>query len=88
MLRLAKGVSQVELANLLGVKQPTVNRHERGNRSLDALAIERYARFYNVSPYELFVETEHEVEYDTAPADDADEIGEQPVQEPVLAAAT
>lgn len=63
-LRLQRGISQADMATLLGVKQPTVNRHEQGNRSLDGFAIERYAKIHGVSPYELFVPVDHSVAYD------------------------
>jgi transcriptional regulator with XRE-family HTH domain len=63
-LRDKRMLSQTEVAKLLGMTPATINRHERGNRSLDALAIERYARFYNVSPFELFVPADSYVEYE------------------------
>lgn len=64
-LRNARQLNQKELGQLIGLPQPTVNRHENGNRSLDGFAIERYAKFFGVSPYELFVPVDHAVEYHT-----------------------
>ncbi len=73
-LREKRQLTQADVALILGVKQPTINRHEQGNRSLDGFAIEKYARFYNVSPYELFVPVDHsvdyvEIDYDTEPGE-------------------
>lgn len=64
-LRENEGIKQTELARRLGIKVATLNRHEQMNRSIDALSIERYARFFGVSPYELFVPEDHELEYET-----------------------
>lgn len=66
-LRNQMGLSQTELAERIGIKQPTVNRHEQGNRNLDAFAISQYSRFFGVSPYELFVPDGHELEYAVDP---------------------
>lgn len=74
-LRNIRNLSQKEVAQLVGMTQPTVNRHENGNRSLDGFAIERYAKLYAVSPYEIFVERDHVVEY----SDSSDE-SESPVE--------
>lgn len=73
-LREKRQLTQADVATILGVKQPTINRHEQGNRSLDGFAIEKYARFYNVSPYELFVPADYsvdytEIEYDSQPGE-------------------
>jgi hypothetical protein len=57
------GKSQSEVGKDLGWKSPVVNRHELGNRALDGFAIERYARYYNVSPYEIFVPADYLVIY-------------------------
>lgn len=54
-LREAVGMSQTDAAEALCMPTPTLNRHEQGNRSLDGFTIERYALFYGVTPYELFV---------------------------------
>lgn len=62
-LRDARQLTQSDIAKLLGMTAATVNRHERGNRSLDGFAIERYAKFYGVSPYELFVPADSWVPY-------------------------
>ena len=70
-LREAEGLTQSELARRLAIKVTTLNRHEQMNRSIDALSIERYARYFNVHPYELFVPEDHELEYEPA-SEDAD----------------
>ena len=71
ILREIAGLDQTELADRTGFKQATVSRHELGNRSLDGLAIERYSRLFGVTPYELFVRMDHELEDDKpVPADD------------------
>lgn len=57
-------MTQAQVGKMTGVKHATVNRHENGNRGLDGFAIERYAKLFGVSPYELFVKPDHEVEYD------------------------
>ncbi len=54
-LREARGLTQEQVGTLVGITESAINRHERGNRSLDGNAIDRYARFYSVSAYELFV---------------------------------
>jgi transcriptional regulator with XRE-family HTH domain len=68
-LRVAKGLGQAKLGELVGLTAAAVNRHERGNRSLDGMAIDRYADVLGVSPYELFVRADHEIRYDTDPDD-------------------
>mgnify|MGYP001589623395 CR=1 FL=1 len=68
-LREAKGLTQTDVALRLGTTQPTVDRHERGDRGLSGFAIEGYARLYGVAPAELFTrkpvpaESSEEVEY-------------------------
>jgi transcriptional regulator with XRE-family HTH domain len=57
-LREINGMSQKDAAQGLGVPTPTLNRHEQGNRSLDGFTIQRYAEFYGVTPFELFVSKE------------------------------
>lgn len=64
-LREAADLSQAAAARALAMSQSTLNRHEQGNRDIDAVAIERYARFYQVANYELFVPSDHELEYST-----------------------
>lgn len=66
-LRDRRQLSQSDIAKLLGMTAATVNRHERGNRALDGFAIERYAKFYGVSPYEIFVPAESWVPFVPAP---------------------
>ncbi|MCW6661852.1 helix-turn-helix domain-containing protein [Aerococcaceae bacterium NML201209] len=53
-LRKSKGLTQQDLAQLTGFKQNTISNHENGNRTLDEVDIETYARALNVKPQELF----------------------------------
>lgn len=62
-LRELSNLSQAAAARAMAMSQSTLNRHEQGNRDLDAVAMQRYARFYGVSTYELFVPVDHELEY-------------------------
>lgn len=55
-LRTKRGLSQEHAAAMVGYDISTVNRHENGNRGLDGSAIDRYAKLYQVSAYELFVD--------------------------------
>lgn len=73
-LRRQRKMSQKDVAVALGLRQPTVNRHENANRSLDAFMIEKYARLFGVPPYELFVEPGYEFEVDEADFDTAEDI--------------
>lgn len=57
-LREGRKLTQAQVGQMVGLTESAVNRHEQGNRSLDGLAIDRYARFYGVSAYELFVSPE------------------------------
>lgn len=66
-LRDTRKLTQSDIAKLLGMTAATVNRHERGNRALDGFAIERYAKFYGVSPYEIFVPADSWVPYVPVP---------------------
>ena len=63
-LREERNISQAEVARRLGLAKSTLNRHENENRHLDGTAIDRYSRFYNVDPYELFVPAGFEIEYE------------------------
>ena len=48
-LREDRDLSQREVAELLGMKQPQYNRYERGLRDIPTDVLIRLARFYNVS---------------------------------------
>jgi len=66
-LRQSFGLEQKDVAKALSIPAPTLNRHENGNRSIDGFMIERYAKFYGVTPYEIFVPADHAVEYAVTP---------------------
>jgi transcriptional regulator with XRE-family HTH domain len=55
-IREALDITQEQVSIALGIGQSAISRHERMNRSLSGIDIERYARFYGVFPYEIFVE--------------------------------
>ena len=57
-LRSKAGLTQEHAAALIGYDISTLNRHENGNRGLDGSAIDRYAKLYKVSAYELFIDPE------------------------------
>lgn len=44
-----------EVAEEIGISHVAIARHETGDRQPDGFQIERYARYYGVTPYELFV---------------------------------
>lgn len=69
-LREAEGLTQSEMARRLSIKIATLNRHEQMNRAIDALSIERYATFFNVNAFELFVPMDHELEYEPVENDE------------------
>lgn len=53
-LRLAKGMSQAQLADAMGKKQPYVARLETGSNDLQVSTVEALARALSVSPAEVF----------------------------------
>lgn len=52
-IRKERGITQVELAKLLGVTQPMVSRIERGELRLNGEVIVKLAKLYKVSTDEL-----------------------------------
>lgn len=69
-LRLARNVSQSEIARQTGIRQAHISLHETGNRLLTGEMIDRYATYFDVTPYELFVPRDFWIAYDA---------GDQPV---------
>jgi transcriptional regulator with XRE-family HTH domain len=57
-LRKARGITQVQLAQILGVSQQTVQAYEVGRRRIQVSALPIVARTLSVSLEELFGETE------------------------------
>jgi transcriptional regulator with XRE-family HTH domain len=53
-LRLKRGLSQVEFAELLGLDRSYLADVERGNRNISLLNIELIARGFKISVSELF----------------------------------
>lgn len=53
-IRISRGLTQVQLSKLTGLRQNTISNHENGNRSLDEVDINIYAQALGVSPKELF----------------------------------
>ena len=52
-IRIAKGVSQGDLAKHLGISQPYLSQIEKGSRKLDAEKIGQIADFLGVPSHEL-----------------------------------
>ena len=52
-LRLARGLSQKEIADFLGVSVAAYSLYERGNREPGIATIKKLAKFYNVSSDDL-----------------------------------
>ncbi len=61
-LRKNQGLTQVQLSKLTGFNQNTISNHERGNRSVDEIDINIYAKALGVSPKELFTSHNDEIE--------------------------
>jgi len=53
-IRKASGTTQGDLAQLLGITQSEVSKHERGERSLDFLQVRAWVEALGV-PFDLFV---------------------------------
>lgn len=53
--REAKGLSQEQVANILGVNKSTVHRWETGKRTLDLADLQRLAEIYEVDPIALLL---------------------------------
>ena len=61
-IRKSKGLTQLQLSKLTGFNQNTISNHERGNRSVDEIDINIYAKALGVSPKELFTSHNDEIE--------------------------
>ena len=57
-LRKSSKLTQSELAKLMDLDVTTVCKHELGTRNPTKPEIEKYARIFNVSSYELFLAPE------------------------------
>ncbi|KKL85476.1 hypothetical protein LCGC14_1954320 [marine sediment metagenome] len=55
-LRDRSRLTQAEVAKLLDIDETTVARHESGTRKLPHEMVEKYAKLYKVSSYELYLE--------------------------------
>lgn len=55
-IRKAKGLSQTDLAEMVGVEQPTISKLERGNESITLRTIKAVADALQVSVYDLFAD--------------------------------
>ena len=53
--RSKKGLSQEQVANILGVNKSTVHRWEMGKRAVDLADLERLAAIYGVDPVALLM---------------------------------
>lgn len=61
-IRKSKGLSQVELAELVGVEQPTISRFERGHDGITLGLVRQIAAALNVSLSDLFADDRAEKE--------------------------
>ena len=61
-LRKAKGLTQDDLASMIGVEQPTISRFERGEDGITLRLIKDIAGALNVSVADLFAEDRSEQE--------------------------
>lgn len=61
-IRKNQGLTQVQLSKLTGFNQNTISNHERGNRSIDEIDINIYAKALEVSPTDLFTSYNDEIE--------------------------
>lgn len=61
-IRVERGLTLEQASALSGFSLAAISRHENGNRGLDGSAIDRYARMYQVAPYELFVNPGNDAE--------------------------
>ena len=61
-LRKSQGLTQIQLSKLTGFNQNTISNHERGNRSIDEIDINIYAKALGVSPTDLFASYNDEIE--------------------------
>lgn len=61
-LRKSQGLTQNQLSKLTGFNQNTISNHERGNRSVDEIDINIYAKALGVSPKDLFASYDDGIE--------------------------
>lgn len=61
-LRKSQGLTQIQLSKLTGFNQNTISNHERGNRSVDEIDINIYAKALGVSPKDLFASYDDGIE--------------------------
>lgn len=61
-IRKSKGLSQSELAEMVGVEQPTISRFERGNDGITLGLVREIARALEVPLSDLFEEDRTETE--------------------------
>nr|WP_309504330.1 helix-turn-helix transcriptional regulator [uncultured Roseovarius sp.] len=62
LIRKAKGLSQTELAELVGVEQPTISRFERGADGVTLGLVRDIARALEVPISDLFADDRTEIE--------------------------
>lgn len=58
ILRAESKLTQKEVAKLMDLDVTTICKHETGNRNPTAEEIERYAKLFKVSSYEIFMAPE------------------------------
>jgi len=52
-IRVQRGLSQYQLSNALDIPQATIAAYETGRNEPSFAVIEKFAKFFNVSPYSL-----------------------------------
>lgn len=55
-LREEKGVSQANVARVLGITVPAVSTHESGRRKLSSQTLKMYADYYGVPAIEILID--------------------------------
>lgn len=58
-LRESIGLSQMKMADLLGLKQPSINRYEQGTATPTVENLRKYADFFDVSLDYIFARTDN-----------------------------
>ena len=58
-LRESMGLSQMKMAEILGLKQPSINRYEQGTATPTVENLRKYADYFDVSMDYIFARTDN-----------------------------
>ena len=58
-LRESMGLSQMKMAEILGLKQPSINRYEQGTATPTVENLRKYADYFDVSMNYIFARTDN-----------------------------